>query len=78
MKATNTLLHFFKVPKNSVNFFFYINCYPNVSQGMYEFMHQVSCLKSAACMSFSLLFQRLQKVETLSSSLKGDRQQKML
>ena len=44
MEATNTLLHFFKVPKNSVKNFFYINCYPNVALGMYEFMHQVSCL----------------------------------
>ena len=45
MKAPNKRSHeLFKVPKNSAKEFFYINFYPDVTLGMHEFMHQVSCL----------------------------------
>ena len=49
--------------------FFCLNFYPYVALGMYEIMHQFSC--------FTLCV-RFEKVQTLLSSLKGDRQQKRL
>ena len=45
MKALNKRSHeLCRVPKNSVKELFYISFYPDVTLGMYEFMHQVSCL----------------------------------